>query len=93
MGNSWQETETSSLIELVYDYRKPRISISVKITMESINEVVTAPARTFKECLKIKSVGLAEKLFGKEQVWLPKKNVKFERERYHWFAPNVILDE
>lgn len=81
MGNSWQETGTSSL--------DSRISFPIKSTIESIDEVVIVPAGTFKECLKIKSVGLAEKVFGEEQVWPPKENVKVERERYEWFAPDV----
>ena len=81
MGNSWQETKTSSF--------KPRISIPIKSTIESINEVVTVPAGTFKGCLKIKSIGSAEKVFGGELVWPPKENAKVERERYLWFAPNV----
>jgi len=81
VGNSWQETETSSL--------EPRISVPINTTIESIDEVVTIPAGTFKECLEIKSIGFAEKVFGEEQVWPPKENVKVERERYIWFAPNV----
>jgi hypothetical protein len=81
VGNSWQETKTSSL--------DSRISFLIKSTIESIDEVVIVPAGTFKECLKIKSVGLAEKVFGEEQVWPPKENVKVERERYEWFAPDV----
>ena len=81
VGNSWQEMETSSL--------EPRISIPINTTIESIDEVVTVPAGTFKECLKIKSTGFAEKVFGEEQVWPPKENVKVEKERYDWFAPNV----
>ena len=86
MGNSWQETKTSSF--------KPRISIPIKSTIESINEVVTVPAGTFKGCLKIKSIGSAEKVFGEEQtskvpLWPPKEKVKIERECYNWFAPNV----
>jgi hypothetical protein len=83
VDNSWQETETSSL--------EPRISVPIKSTIESIDEVVTVPAGTFKECLKIKSIGFAEKVFGKEQVWPPQENVKVERERYIWFASNVGL--
>ena len=86
MGNSWQEMEASSL--------EPRISVPIKSTIESIDEVVTVPAGTFKECLKIKSIGFAKKVFREEQtskvpVWPPKENVKVERERYIWFAPNV----
>jgi len=81
VGNSWQEMEISSL--------EPRISIPINTTIESIDEVVTVPAGTFKECLKIKSTGFAEKVFGEEQVWPPKENVKVEKERYDWFAPNV----
>jgi len=81
VGNSWQETGTSSL--------DSRISFLIKSTIESIDEVVTVPAGTFKKCLKTKSVGLAEKVFGEEQVWPPKENVKVERERYEWFAPDV----
>ena len=81
VGNSWQETETSSL--------DSRISVPIKSTIESIDEVVIVPAGTFKKCLKIKSAGLAEKVFGEEQVWPPKENVKVERERYEWFAPDV----
>jgi hypothetical protein len=84
VGNSWQETETSSL--------EPRISVPIKSTIESIDEVVTVPAGTFKECLKIKSIGFAEKVFGEEeQKWPPppKEYVKIERERYYWFAPGV----
>jgi len=81
VGNSWQETETSSL--------DSRISVPIKSTIESIDEVIIVPAGTFKKCLKIKSVGLAEKVFDEEQVWPPKENVKIERERYEWFAPDV----
>jgi len=81
VGNSWQEMETSSL--------EPRISVPINTTIESIDEVVTVPAGTFKKCLKIKSTGFAEKVFGEEQVWPPKENVKVEKERYDWFAPNV----
>jgi len=84
-----EKTETFSLIKLVYDYRKPRISIPIKGTIESIDEVVTVSAETFKGCLKIKSTSFAEKVFGEEQVWLPKKNVQAERERYIWFTPDV----
>ena len=86
VGNSWQETETSSL--------EPRISVPIKSTIESIDEVVTVPAGTFKECLKIKSIGFAEKVFGEEeQKWPPpaKNYVKIERELYIWLAPNVGL--
>jgi len=69
------------------DYRKPRISIPIKITIKSINEVVTVPDGTFKGCLKIKNVGFAEKVIGTE--WLPEEKVRIDRECYKWFAPGV----
>ena len=81
MGNIWQEIETSSF--------KPKISIPVKSTIESINEVVTVPAGTFKGCLKIKTIGFAEKVIGTE--WLPEEKVRIDREWYKWFAPGIGL--
>jgi hypothetical protein len=79
IGNSWQETETSEF--------EPEISISVESTIESINEVVTVPAGTFEDCLKIKTVGFAEKDIKGE--WLPKQTVRIDREWYKWFAPGI----
>lgn len=86
MGDSWQEKEVSPFY--------PRISVLIKSTIESIDEVVTVPAGTFKRCFKIKSICSAEKVFGEEQtskvpVWSPQEKVKIERECYNWFAPNV----
>lgn len=78
MVNSWQETEASSL--------KPRISIPIKSTIESIDEVVTVPAGTFKECLKIRTIGVAEKFFEKENL-----TVRIEVDGSAWFAPGVGL--
>ena len=81
VGNIWQETETSAF--------KPEISIPVESTIESINEVVTVPAGTFEDCLKIKTVGFAEKVTGK---WLgEEEKVRIDREWYKWFAPGVGL--
>lgn len=81
IGNSWQEIETSSF--------EPKISIPVESTIESINEVVTVPAGTFKVCLKIKAIGFAEKVVGK---WLTEEEkVRIDREWYKWFAPGVGL--
>jgi len=81
VGNIWQEIETSLF--------KPKISIPVKSTIESKNEVVTVPAGTFKGCLKIKTIGFAEKVVGK---WLTEEEkVRIDREWYKWFAPGVGL--
>ena len=79
IGYSWQETETSEF--------EPEISIPVESTIESINEVVTVPAGTFEGCLKIKTVGFAEKDTSGE--WLPKQTVRIDREWYKWFAPGI----
>jgi len=74
-----------------------RISVPIKSTIESIDEVVTVPAGTFKECLKIKSVGLGEETFVEEdsdQLFpkdFLKEKIKVEVEYYNWFAPNVGL--
>jgi len=56
------------LIKLVYNYRKPRIFVPINSTIESIDEFVKVPAGTFKECLKIKPVGFAEKSLGKNRL-------------------------
>jgi hypothetical protein len=79
IGNRWQETETSEF--------EPEISIPVESTIESINEVVTVPAGTFEDCLKIKTVGFAEKDISGE--WRPKETVRIDRECYMWFAPGI----
>ena len=84
VGNSWQEIETSPL--------EPRIFIPIKSTIESIDEVVTVPAGTFKECLKIKSTGFAEKVLEDREkgcITPKKENVRIEKEYYTWFAPHV----
>ncbi|MBU4349051.1 peptidoglycan DD-metalloendopeptidase family protein [bacterium] len=83
IGNSWQETETSAF--------KPEISIPVESTIKSINEIVTVPAGTFEGCLKIKTIGFAEKVTGK---WLglgEEEKVRIDGESYKWFAPGVGL--
>ena len=81
VGNIWQEIETSSF--------KPKISIPVKSTIESINEVVTVPAGTFEGCLKIKTIGFKEEVVGE---WLTEEEkVRIDREWYKWFAPEVGL--
>jgi len=79
IGNRWQETETSEF--------EPEISIPVESTIESINEVVTVPAGTFEGCLKIKTVGFAEKDTSGE--WRPKETVRIDKECYTWFAPGI----
>jgi|GEM_PF-4111578 len=79
IGNNWQETESSDF--------EPEISILVESTIESISEVVTVPAGTFEGCLKIKTVGFAEKDTSGE--WLPKQTVRIDREWYKWFAPGI----
>jgi hypothetical protein len=79
IGNSWQETETSAF--------KPEISVPVESTIESINEIVTVPAGNFEDCLKIKTIGFAEKVTGE---WLgEEERVRIDIESYKWFAPGI----
>ncbi len=62
------------------------IPFAANYTIEDI-ETVIVPAGTFEDCLKIKTVGFAEKDTSGE--WLPKQTVRIDREWYKWFAPGI----
>ncbi|NIM13265.1 MAG: hypothetical protein GTO45_14225 [Candidatus Aminicenantes bacterium] len=77
VGTTWNyETQTILL--------QKNFSINLKCSIESINEVITVPAGTFKGCVKVKGVGSRKErmgmLFGKTDI-----NV----EHYNWYAPGV----
>lgn len=77
VGTSWSDTVTSS--------SKPKISVPVKNTIKSIDEVVTVPAGTFKECLKIKGIGSVQKRLDGNST------VSIDIEAYAWYTPDVGL--
>ena len=55
--------------------------VKLTLTIEGINDVVTVPAGTFKNCVKIKHVG--------SNVPGEKKEAEFSVLAYEWYAPNV----
>ncbi len=58
----------------------------IKLTIESIDEVVTVSAGTFKGCVKIKGIGAIKKDFGD-----PIGVANIRSEIYDWYAPGVGL--
>ncbi len=57
----------------------------IKFTIESIDDVVTVSAGTFKRCVKIKGIGASKKQVETGGV----ANIRIEN--YYWFAPGVGL--
>ncbi len=76
VGTSWRSQAETSLLT-------SKVPITLVSTIESIAEVVTVPAGTFNQCIKIKSVGNTRKnlgVFGSAKVTV---------ESYSWYALGV----
>jgi hypothetical protein len=75
-GTTWEDkTKTALLME--------KVPFTLKSTIESKDETVTVPAGTFKDCIKVKGTGSAQKntgFFGVAEITV---------EHYDWFAPGI----
>lgn len=60
------------------------VSVTLKSTIESVDEVVTVPAGTFKGCVRVKSVGTTKKDVG---AFMGIATIIVEH--YDWYAPGV----
>lgn len=77
-GTRWDEQYTTESLQ-------QNVSLPVTAVIESLDEVVTVPAGTFEQCLKVAKTGRTQKdkgIWGKEEVSV---------ERYNWYAPGVGL--
>jgi hypothetical protein len=75
-GTTWQEQDWTRLLQ-------ENIPLTLTSTIEGTDETVTVPAGTFKNCVKVKCSGNAQKrlgFFGDAQITV---------EQYTWFAPGV----
>jgi hypothetical protein len=74
IGTSWEIEARSKLLNDAL--------VMLKATIEAIDDVVTVPAGTFKNCLRIKTEGVIRKEeLGNEII----VNI----EGYRWYAPGV----
>lgn len=77
VGTSWDDKmETSLLME--------KVPVMLKSVIESIDEVVTVPAGTFKGCVKVKSMGTTKKNLG---AFMGAATINVEN--YSWYAPGI----
>lgn len=77
-GAGWDEQYTTESLQ-------QDLSLPVKAVIESLDEVVTVPAGTFEQCLKVAKTGRTQRdkgIWGKEEVSV---------EQYTWYAPGVGL--
>lgn len=76
LGNSWTTAYTPSLIE-------PETTLQVTYEVAAVNDVVTVPAGTFTECVKITGRGQAGSDFGH------RGRPSFEVDSTVWYAPGI----
>lgn len=77
VGTSWDvKTTTSFMVK--------GVPVTLKSSIESIDEVITVPAGTFKGCVKIKDMGTTKQNLG-PFVGVVTINVEY----YNWYAPGV----
>ena len=81
IGTYWYSKKETSLASPL-SYNK---DVVLKNTIEALNDVVTVPAGTFRNCIKIKGEGILEtgQLFGGP--------VSIEVEVYTWYAPGFYV--
>ncbi len=79
VGRSWEIN--SEIQRLMY-----RVPITLKATIQSINDTVTVPAGTFKKCVKVVTTGSTKKNLG-----MFMGTAKIEVKEFSWYAPNVGL--
>ncbi len=77
VGKTWSSATESMLLE-------KEVSLLLKNTIESTDEIVTVPAGTFKNCLKISSKGSIKKDLG---GFTGVANITIED--YSWYASGV----
>ncbi|MEE3206492.1 MAG: hypothetical protein VX232_01575 [Pseudomonadota bacterium] len=87
-GVMWKSPSKTYLLLKHYPYYNKRITVPFKLssTVEEINETVRVPAGTFKNCLKIKSIGETT-FIGERGIG----DVKVQVENTDWFSPKVGL--
>lgn len=76
VGTEWEDNVETQLIS-------EKIKISVRVRIESLDDVVSVPAGTFKKCLRISTIGSASKNFGMFGT------AKIGYEYYAWYAHGV----
>ncbi|MEI2772320.1 MAG: hypothetical protein V9G98_16845 [Candidatus Competibacter sp.] len=59
------------------------ITLPVTARIENLDEVVTVPFGTIKQCLKVSKFGQIQKDMG----WIGKANIKVEE--HTWYAPEI----
>lgn len=77
VGTTWDTTQAAILVGC---------PITLKHTIEKVDEVVTVSAGTFKGCAKVKSIGATKVALGD-----PMGVANIREEYYDWFAPGVGL--
>lgn len=78
-GTSWQDTAVTQMLT-------SRVRVPLTATVESASEVVTVPAGTFENCLKVVSRGSAHRDLGSIMG-----RARIDLERHAWYAPGVGL--
>ena len=79
VGTTWHHEAETSLL-------KEKASLTVKSTIESVDEAVTVPAGTFKGCVKVRARGATKK---KQLGGGALGDANISIERYEWFASGV----
>ena len=80
VGTFWEDATETSLLMM-------KFPIIVRYIIESVDEVVTVPAGTFKGCVKIKGVGATKEKLDEFFGSVASINVEY----YNWYVPEVGL--
>ncbi len=76
-GRSWTSTDEINSL-------KEKFIAPVTCVVEAMDDVVSVPAGTFKNCMRIK-----KSFSGKVNFWSYGGEVEITREGYSWYAPDV----